>query len=91
MCHPSLNHYYVGGFLVVIYCASLGSIFLAVCSVIAFLVNIKVDRAAALTKEEELSDRAGFLVADALAQPFKDGEFDLVWSLESGEHMPDKK
>lgn len=26
--------------------------------------------------------------ADALNQPFGDGEFDLVWSMESGEHMP---
>jgi len=26
--------------------------------------------------------------ADALNQPFSDGEFDLVWSMESGEHMP---
>ncbi len=30
-------------------------------------------------------------VADALAQPFSDGEFDFVWSMESGEHMPDKE
>nr|CAB3447624.1 unnamed protein product [Digitaria exilis] len=29
-------------------------------------------------------------VADALEQPFPDGQFDLVWSMESGEHMPDK-
>jgi len=29
-------------------------------------------------------------VADALAMPFADGTFDLVWSMESGEHMPDK-
>ncbi|KAE8729547.1 Intracellular protein transport protein USO1 isoform 1 [Hibiscus syriacus] len=27
---------------------------------------------------------------DALNQPFSDGQFDLVWSMESGEHMPDK-
>ncbi|HEY9816161.1 MAG TPA: methyltransferase domain-containing protein [Candidatus Obscuribacterales bacterium] len=33
---------------------------------------------------------ATFLVADALAMPFADNSFDLVWSLESGEHMPDK-
>ena len=31
-----------------------------------------------------------FQVADALQQPFGDGEFDLVWSMESGEHMPEK-
>lgn len=33
---------------------------------------------------------AQFLVADALAMPFADASFDFVWSLESGEHMPDK-
>jgi len=31
-----------------------------------------------------------FQVADALDLPFASGKFDLVWSLESGEHMPDK-
>ncbi|ONK55744.1 uncharacterized protein A4U43_C10F550 [Asparagus officinalis] len=34
--------------------------------------------------------QVSFQVADALNQPFPDGEFDLVWSMESGEHMPDK-
>jgi len=33
---------------------------------------------------------AQFQVADALNMPFADDQFDLVWSLESGEHMPDK-
>lgn len=33
---------------------------------------------------------AQFQVADALNLPFADNSFDLVWSLESGEHMPDK-
>ncbi len=33
---------------------------------------------------------AQFQVADALNLPFADQSFDLVWSLESGEHMPDK-
>lgn len=33
---------------------------------------------------------ANFLVADALNMPFADESFDLIWSLESGEHMPDK-
>lgn len=30
-------------------------------------------------------------VGDALNQPFANDSFDLVWSLESGEHMPDKE
>ena len=29
-------------------------------------------------------------MADALAMPFADGTFDLVWSMERGEHRPDK-
>lgn len=37
-----------------------------------------------------LADRTDFQVADALQMPFADGSFDLVWTLESGEHMPDK-
>jgi tocopherol O-methyltransferase len=32
-----------------------------------------------------------FQVADALDMPFADATFDLVWSMESGEHMPDKE
>lgn len=32
-----------------------------------------------------------FQVANALEMPFADNSFDLVWSLESGEHMPNKK
>ncbi len=35
--------------------------------------------------------RCQFQVADALAMPFEDDAFDLVWSMESGEHMPDKR
>jgi tocopherol O-methyltransferase len=37
-----------------------------------------------------MSSRTEFLVADAQATPFADDSFDLVWALESGEHMPDK-
>lgn len=44
-----------------------------------------------LAKEQGLADQASFQVADALDQPFEDNSFDLVWSLESGEHMPDKE
>ena len=39
---------------------------------------------------KRLEKQVSFQVADALQQPFPDGEFDLVWSMESGEHMPDK-
>lgn len=34
--------------------------------------------------------RAEFQVANALDLPFADQSFDFVWSLESGEHMPNK-
>ena len=37
-----------------------------------------------------LSSKTEFLVANAQNMPFADDSFDLVWALESGEHMPDK-
>jgi tocopherol O-methyltransferase len=37
-----------------------------------------------------LDGQVSFAVANALEMPFEDDTFDLVWSLESGEHMPDK-
>lgn len=49
--------------------------------------NRATERALALG----LGDRVQFQVADALAMPFADQSFDLVWSMESGEHMPDKQ
>jgi tocopherol O-methyltransferase len=46
-------------------------------------------------RANEITAKAGlpatFQVADALNQPFADASFDLVWSMESGEHMPNKK
>lgn len=33
---------------------------------------------------------AEFVVGDALAMPFADASFDVVWSIEAGPHMPDK-
>ena len=47
----------------------------------------QAQRANALAAEQGLAERVSFQVADALQQPFADGSFDLVWSLESGEHM----
>jgi tocopherol O-methyltransferase len=43
---------------------------------------------AGLTGEE--APCARFEVADALDTPFPDQSFDFIWSMESGEHMPDK-
>lgn len=39
---------------------------------------------------ETQTPHAKFMVADALDMPFADHQFDFVWSMESGEHMPDK-
>ncbi|CAO2829345.1 unnamed protein product [Amaranthus hypochondriacus] len=54
------------------------------------LSPIQAQRARALAAAQGLAHKASFQVADALEQPFEDGQFDLVWSMESGEHMPDK-
>ncbi|MEB3338062.1 MAG: methyltransferase domain-containing protein [Leptolyngbyaceae bacterium] len=64
------------------------------------LSPVQASRATERAKEagiEPVSDfrrfprpQAQFQVADALNLPFGDRSFDLVWSLESGEHMPDK-
>ncbi|KAK1619107.1 hypothetical protein QYE76_024624 [Lolium multiflorum] len=55
------------------------------------LSPVQAERGNALAAAQGLSDKASFQVADALDQPFPDGQFDLVWSMESGEHMPNKK
>lgn len=54
------------------------------------LSPVQARRATERASSANLSQRANFLVADALEMPFADGSFDLVWSLESGEHMPNK-
>jgi len=51
----------------------------------------QANRGNELADEQNLSHKTKFMVADALNMPFEDNSFDLVWSLESGEHMPDKK
>nr|WKR37739.1 vitamin E 4-1 [Plukenetia volubilis] len=55
------------------------------------LSPVQAQRANALAAAEGFADKALFQVGDALDQPFPDGQFDLVWSMESGEHMPDKE
>ena len=55
------------------------------------LSPVQAGRAQQLSDEQGLGDKLGFQLADALRMPFADNSFDLVWSLESGEHMPDKR
>jgi len=52
------------------------------------LSPVQADRARERARSSAIN--AQFQVADALNLPFADHSFDLVWSLESGEHMPDK-
>ncbi|NJO39331.1 MAG: methyltransferase domain-containing protein [Cyanobacteria bacterium RU_5_0] len=54
------------------------------------LSPVQANRAIERASAAGLQARTTFLVADALAMPFPDEAFDFVWSLESGEHMPDK-
>ncbi|HLP90661.1 MAG TPA: methyltransferase domain-containing protein [Nostocaceae cyanobacterium] len=54
------------------------------------LSPIQAHRAGERALEANLHTRTQFLVANALEMPFSDHSFDVVWSLESGEHMPDK-
>jgi len=54
------------------------------------LSPVQAERATERAAAAGLSERVRFAVADALNTPYPDGSFDLIWSLESGEHMPDK-
>ena len=54
------------------------------------LSPVQASRAKERAAEAGRDDRVSFTVANALDMPFEDNSFDLVWSLESGEHMPDK-
>ena len=54
------------------------------------LSPFQANRAKQRSQAMGLSQQAEFLVADAQNMPFADNSFDLVWALESGEHMPDK-
>ncbi|HEY9610742.1 methyltransferase domain-containing protein [Allocoleopsis sp.] len=54
------------------------------------LSPVQASRAIARAQEAGLANEVQFEVADALDMPFADDTFDFVWSMESGEHMPDK-
>ena len=54
------------------------------------LSPVQANRAQERAVAAGLKDRATFKVANALAIPYADNTFDVVWTLESGEHMPDK-
>ncbi|MEA5532858.1 methyltransferase domain-containing protein [Crocosphaera sp. XPORK-15E] len=55
------------------------------------LSPVQANRATERAYGVKLNEKTQFQVADALNMPFPDNQFDLVWSLESGEHMPDKQ
>ena len=55
------------------------------------LSPVQASRATERAREAGLASEVQFQVADALQMPFADDSFDLVWSMESGEHMPDKE
>src|SRR4028119_859711 len=55
------------------------------------LSPVQASRATERAQEAGLARNVQFQVADALDMPFADNTFDLVWSMESGEHMPDKE
>ncbi|CAM9726581.1 unnamed protein product [Chrysoparadoxa australica] len=55
------------------------------------LSPLQRSRAQAISEAAGLGDKCQFQVVDALDQPFADNSFDLIWSMESGEHMPEKQ
>lgn len=55
------------------------------------LSPVQAKRATERAQAAGLGETVCFQVADALSMPFADNSFDFVWSMESGEHMPDKE
>lgn len=54
------------------------------------LSSYQVQRANSKARSMGYSRQLKFQIANALAMPFADNTFDIVWSLESAEHMADK-
>jgi tocopherol O-methyltransferase len=55
------------------------------------LSPVQAERARERAKSLGLESKVNFQVTNALKTPFATHSFDLIWSLESGEHMADKK
>ena len=55
------------------------------------LSPVQANRATERAKNAGLDHKTQFHVIDALQMPFPDNSFDLIWSLESGEHIPNKQ
>jgi tocopherol O-methyltransferase len=55
------------------------------------LSPFQIGKAKEFTKTQGLEGKVEYQVADAMKMPFANDSFDLTWSMESGEHMPDKK
>ena len=55
------------------------------------LSPVQAERAAQYTQQAGLQDRVQVRVQDMLTLTPADGPFDLIWSLESAEHIPDKR
>lgn len=54
------------------------------------LSPFQAERAGELNRTAGLQGRVQNIVRDAMSNGFQDNHFDVIWSLESGEHMEDK-
>jgi len=55
------------------------------------LSPVQVESARKYTQQAGLQDRVQFRVQDMMTLTEADGQFDLIWSMESAEHISDKK
>lgn len=55
------------------------------------LSPFQISKAKEFTEKQGLTGQVEYKVADAMNMPFDSNSFDLTWSMESGEHMPNKK